>query len=216
MTWIKICGITNLEDALTAVDAGADALGFVFYEKSPRNVDPATVKSIVSQLPPKLEKIGVFVHGANSQMEMIAQQTGLTGVQVHTDPPEKGRSPEPKLPPRFKRYVALPGRLFFGADGQGMQSFLPRGRRIDAIFLDSGTEQQLGGTGEVFDWHQASQMVGLVGRLVPIVVAGGLTASNVADAIGVLRPWGVDVSSGVEASPGKKDPHKVQAFIQAV
>ena len=191
-------------------------MGFVFYEKSPRYIDPQTAKSIVAQLPLRLEKVGVFVHGANAGMEKIAQQVGLTGVQVHADPTLNGHPPEPQLPPQFKRYLALPGKLFFGKKGDGLKYFLPRGKRVDAIFLDSSTEHLPGGTGEVFDWAQAAPTVGLIGRMIPIVVAGGLTPENVNDAIEILSPWGVDVSSGVEASPGKKDPEKVRAFIQAV
>jgi phosphoribosylanthranilate isomerase len=216
MTWIKICGMTNLEDALATADAGPNAVGFVFYDKSPRNIDPQTAKSIVAKLPPRLEKVGVFVHGANAGMEKIAQEVGLTGVQVHADPSQTGQPPEPKLPPQFKRYVALPGKLFFGEKGDGLKWFLPRGRRIDAILLDSTTERLPGGTGEVFDWKQAAPTVGLLNRMIPIVVAGGLNAENVSEAIHTLSPWGVDVSSGVEASPGKKDLEKVRAFIQAV
>ncbi|HEY6183047.1 MAG TPA: phosphoribosylanthranilate isomerase [Terriglobales bacterium] len=216
MTWIKICGMTNLEDALATANAGPNAVGFVFYDKSPRNIDPQTAKSIVSKLPPRLEKVGVFVHGANAGMEKIAREVGLTGVQVHADPSVNGHPPEPQLPPQFKRYVALPGKLFFGEKGDGLKWFLPRGRRIDAIFLDSSTERLPGGTGEVFDWKQAAPTVGLLNRMIPIVVAGGLNAENVGEAIHTLSPWGVDVSSGVEASPGKKDPEKVRAFIQAV
>jgi len=125
-------------------------------------------------------------------------------------------TPEPQLPPQFKRYLALPGKLFFGKKGDGLRWFLPRGKRTDAIFLDSSTEQLPGGTGEVFDWKQAAPTVGLIGRMIPIVVAGGLNPENVTEAIYTLSPWGVDVSSGVEASPGKKDPEKVRAFIQAV
>ncbi len=215
MTWIKICGITNLQDAQAAADAGADAVGFVFYEKSPRYIDADSVRSIVAKLPAKLEKVGVFVHAANAGMEKIAQQAGLTGVQVHADPTLQGQPPEPRLPPHFKRYLALPGRLFYGEKGATTKWFMPRGRRIDAIFLDSGTERQPGGTGEVFDWQKAVAMVGLIGRIVPIVVAGGLNPGNVTDAIRILHPWGVDVSSGVEASPGKKDPEKIRAFIQS-
>jgi phosphoribosylanthranilate isomerase len=97
-----------------------------------------------------------------------------------------------------------------------MHRLLPRGKRTDAIFLDSRTERQPGGTGEVFEWERAASMVGLINRIVPIVVAGGLTPENVNEAMRVLSPWGVDVSTGVETSPGKKDPDKVRAFIQAV
>ncbi len=216
MTWIKICGITNLEDALATAEAGPNAIGFVFYEKSPRNIDPEIAKSIIAKLPPRLEKVGVFVHGANANMEKIAQHVGLTGVQVHADPTSQTQPPEPQLPPQFKRYLALPAALFFGEKGEGMHRLLPRGKRTDAIFLDSSTERQPGGTGEVFDWQRAASMVGLINRIVPIVIAGGLTSENVNDAMRVLSPWGVDVSTGVEASPGKKDPEKVRAFIHAV
>jgi len=216
MTWIKICGLTNLEDALATADAGPNAVGFIFYEKSPRHIDPQTAKSIVAKLPPRLEKVGVFVHGSNAGMEKIAREVGLTGVQVHADPSVNGHPPEPQLPPQFKRYVALPGKLFFGEKGDGLKWFLPRGRRTDAIFLDSSTERLPGGTGEVFDWKQAAPTVGLLNRMIPIVVAGGLNAENVGEAIHTLSPWGVDVSSGVEVSPGKKDPEKVRAFVQAV
>jgi len=213
MTWIKICGITNLEDALTAVDAGADALGFVFYEKSPRRIAPETARNIVTELPDKVEKVGVFVHGSNEGMEEIARQVGLTAIQVHIDPASNGQIPEPPLS-QLKQYLALPAQLLFG--GKGGTWYLPVRKRIDAIFLDSSTEQQPGGTGEVFDWEQAERMVSPISKITPIVVAGGLTPSNVNDAMRVLHPWGVDVSSGVEATPGKKDPQKIRAFIQAV
>jgi phosphoribosylanthranilate isomerase len=216
MTWVKICGITNLEDALTAVDAGADAVGFVFYEKSPRYVDPETARSIVAKLPPRLEKVGVFVHGANAHMERIAQQVGVTAVQVHSDPAVHSQPPEPMLPPQYKRFVALPASMFFGEKRDGMQRLLPRGRRVDGIFLDSSTHSQPGGTGQVFEWHKAAVAVGVVGRIVPLIVAGGLNPDNVTEAIAALHPWGVDVSSGVEASPGRKDPEKVRAFVRAV
>jgi phosphoribosylanthranilate isomerase len=216
MTWIKICGMTNLEDALTAADAGANAVGFVFYQKSPRYVEAETAKSIVAKLPPKLEKVGVFVHGANEHMERIAQQVGLTAVQVHSDPSLQAPPPEPMLPPQFKRYIALPAALFFGEKRDGMQRLLPRGRRIDGIFLDSSTESQPGGSGQAFEWGRAAEMVGVIGRMVPIIVAGGLNPGNVTEAISALHPWGVDVSSGVEAAPGKKDPEKVRAFVRAV
>ena len=215
MTWVKICGITNLEDALAAADAGADALGFVFYEKSPRYIKPELAASIIAKLPPKLEKVGVFVHGSNQGMEAIALQVRLTAVQVHSDMSEQRLPPEPRLPPHFKRYLALPGRLFYG-EKDDAKWYMPRGRRVDAIFLDSGTHTQPGGTGEVFNWNKAAEVVGVIGRIVPIVVAGGLNTGNVAEAMRALHPWGVDVSSGVEAAPGKKDPEKIKAFIQAV
>jgi phosphoribosylanthranilate isomerase len=215
MTWVKICGITNLEDALTAVEAGADALGFVFYERSPRCIDPETAKKIAAKLPKSVEKVGVFVHGSNPQMEQVAAHVGLTAVQIHVSSLQE-RVSEQKLSSQLKRYLVLPAKLFFDEKSEGIQWFLPQGKRIDAIFLDSGTERQPGGTGEVFDWEKAARMVGFIGQISPIVVAGGLTPTNVNFAIRTLHPWGVDVSSGTEASLGKKDPQKVRAFIEAV
>ena len=217
MTWIKICGITNLEDALTAAEAGADALGFVFYEKSPRNVAPETVRQIVERLPAKIEKIGVFVNESAQRIHQVAQAAGLTAVQVcgkeavtefaiYTDVQLQAKD-YPKL-----IFVICGAELsdggFFIADELKNASH--------AVLIDSSPAGQPGGTGKRFDWEKARVMVEMLGLRIPTIVAGGLTPENVGQALDLLHPWGVDVSSGVEARPGKKDPEKVRAFVAAV
>ena len=218
MTWIKICGITNLEDALTAVEAGADALGFVFYEKSPRKTTAQAAREIVTQLPPHIEKVGVFTGASTDRISEVVKQTGLTALQIHP-----GASPDLSMAwegapsqMKVKSYVVLPAARLF--DEEGSQWFIPSGREntVSAVFLDSSTPQMPGGTGKVFDWEEAAPIVEKISKTIKVVVAGGLTPANVTEAIRILKPWGVDVASGVEASPGKKDPEKVRAFITAV
>jgi phosphoribosylanthranilate isomerase len=224
MTWVKICGITNLEDALTAVGTGADALGFVFYEKSPRRVDPEVAAEIAARLPLRLEKVGVFVNQSFEHMERVAREVGLTGIQLHVEGPLLRGKKQQKMKPaeRIKRYIALPVRHFFDEEGR-LDSFAlsvredEADRRVSAFFLDSGTPEQMGGTGRAFNWQKAVPVAEVVKQSgFSLVVAGGLTPANVTEAIRILKPWGVDVSSGVESTPGKKDPKKVQAFVAAV
>jgi phosphoribosylanthranilate isomerase len=221
VTWVKICGITNVEDALTAVDAGADALGFVFYEKSPRCVTQEVVRDIVRQLPLNIEKVGVFVEESPENIRGITQQASLTAVQLYTE----GEKPE-----RIRDLIALedqPGapKLIIAKSATTLrgvrEGFYSVGDRRDieaiyALLLDSGSGTLPGGTGNRFDWVEARWWVRGMKPLVPVIVAGGLEPSNVAVAMGICQPWGVDVSSGVEASPGKKDPDKIRAFIAAV
>jgi len=221
MTWIKICGITNLEDALTALEADANALGFVFYEKSPRNVHPEIVHRIVAQLPRTVEKVGVFVNRDAGRAVEIARHCGLTAIQIHLQLPA---SPAPTIPvlavasQGTRMYLALPaGWLLSDAPIRlNLASLTAPGHPFDALFLDSGTPESPGGTGMTFDWEKVAPRVQELRQTLHIVVAGGLTPANVTEAIRILKPWGVDVSSGVEASPGKKDPEKVRAFIRAV
>jgi phosphoribosylanthranilate isomerase len=237
MTWIKICGITNLEDALTAVDAGADALGFVFYEKSPRNVTPETVREIVRQIPGHVEKVGVFVGNNPKNLLELVDGLGLTGSQLHSGP-HLGSENETTVhgfgcfPPEFKRYTSMPAEWFIESEDRTIHfiSSVARAAEImrshpggdkllnffQTIFLDSGTLQQPGGTGVVFDWQKAAPIVQQMQQVVRVVVAGGLNPTNVSEAIHILKPWGVDVSSGVELRPGKKDPAKMMAFVAAV
>jgi phosphoribosylanthranilate isomerase len=218
MTWIKICGTTNLEDALIAIEAGAgaDALGFVFYEKSPRYVDAARIEQIIAKLPAEVEKIGVFVGWTKADLQ-IAQQLPLTGVQIHGG----FNQTTADLPCDRKVYLALRAAEFFDSEGR-FDSFALRAedrtrKTLQGILLDSGTAQTPGGTGKVFDWEKAVPMAETIRRSgIPLVVAGGLHPGNVAEAMRILNPWGVDVVSGVEASPGRKDPAKIKAFIQAV
>ncbi|MGH9516802.1 MAG: phosphoribosylanthranilate isomerase [Terriglobales bacterium] len=227
MTWVKICGITNLEDALVAVEAGADALGFVFYEKSPRHVKIDQVQKISSLVPGHIEKVGVFVAASQKEIESTADQAELTGWQLHKDLTgtplqreiEKGgffTIPNFK-PDGRKAYISLPADLIF--DDHGYRGFgWSKGAdlNIAALFVDSGRGDLPGGTGKMFDWHQLQGAILGLTMNFNVVVAGGLTPDNVAEAMSILHPWGVDVSSGVEASPGKKDPDKVRAFIKAV
>jgi phosphoribosylanthranilate isomerase len=237
MTWIKICGMTNLEDALTAVEAGANAVGFVFYEKSPRNVSVEAAREIVEKLPEGVEKIGVFVNGGGPDPWDALLHAGLTGVQTYvseeSDAGRKGAKgiDVTLLPKGARSLMALPMK-FVGEDEEGIQKLasdfakwgknLPEGFSLpeglmDTFVLDSGDLRMPGGTGKTFDWKKAVPIAeGMREGRMKLVVAGGLTAGNVAEAMRILRPWGVDVVSGVEARPGKKDPEKVRAFVQAV
>ena len=213
MTWIKICGTTNLEDALLAVEAGADALGFVFYEKSPRNVSVELVRGIVRELPEGVEKVGVFVNKYEDYILEMAAKAGLTAVQMHGD------NEDPHVADLVVK--RRPGLSVFAAismsderpEGQAMMYFP---NSVRAFLLDSARGDKRGGTGEVFDWSAAKNSAEVIKTLGNIVVAGGLTPGNVTEAMGILRPWGVDVVSGVELQPGKKDPEKVKAFVAAV
>jgi phosphoribosylanthranilate isomerase len=224
MTWVKICGITNLEDALMAAQAGADALGFVFYEKSPRKIVPELAGQIAARLPARLEKVGVFVNESFEHMESVAAAVGLTAIQLHVEMPPQGDRKQLEMNPaeKLKRYIAFPARHFFDDEGR-FDSFGLSVREaepdkwVSAFFLDSGTPEQMGGTGRTFDWQAAVPVAEAIKQAgFALAVAGGLTPTNVADAVRVLKPWGVDVSSGVEARPGKKDAEKVRAFIAAV
>jgi phosphoribosylanthranilate isomerase len=217
MTWVKICGTTNLEDAQTAVDAGADAVGFVFYEKSPRRIDLRHAHDIIEKLPSKTEKVGVFVDERDERISAIAQQVGLTAIQLHNYASPKHVTNGFTFSPR-KLFVVLSVAQMFDRDGQFSRLGWRTGVKnpADAIFLDSGTRESPGGTGNVFDWAKAAPTALFIAQRFKLVIAGGLTALNVAEAIRVLKPWGVDVSSGVESRPGKKDPRKICAFIAAV
>jgi len=213
MTWVKICGMTNLEDALVAVDAGADAVGFVFYEKSPRCVTVETAREICEKLPESVEKVGVFVNESPKRVSEIADRTRLTAVQFHGD--------EYKNPDRYytdrRLFFALPAAEFLNdPEGPIGEFVLPRFPDSSGILLDSGVPEKRGGTGKTFAWGEARWLVSALTRLYSVVLAGGLTPSNVKRAAEFLKPWGVDVVSGVEASPGKKDAEKVRAFVRAV
>jgi phosphoribosylanthranilate isomerase len=213
MTWIKICGTTNLEDALTAVNAGADALGFVFYEKSPRRISVETAGQIVQSLPPDIGRVGVFVNEPVEQILDTVKKADLTAAQLHG---VEVRKPEfiraLKAGRDLKIFLVLPATEI----GVGLEWNVNGEASISAVFFDSGTPRHPGGTGRIFDWKAAASGIHTIGKKLKVVVAGGLNPANVGDAIRILKPWGVDVVSGVEASPGKKDPDKVRAFIDAV
>jgi phosphoribosylanthranilate isomerase len=212
MTWVKICGITNLDDALVAVDAGADAVGFVFYEQSPRSVTIRTAQQIVEKLPSGLDKVGVFVNQSPEQVSAMAEEAGMTAVQLHGD---EYRDPEP-YSRLGKTFFSLPVTdVLAKLGGASVFKGLPHYPKSSAILLDSGNQDQRGGTGKSFAWGEAYGFVSILKKLHPVVIAGGLTPSNVGWAADFLKPWGVDVASGVEQRPGKKDPEKVRAFVRA-
>jgi phosphoribosylanthranilate isomerase len=233
MTWVKICGITNLEDAQTAVDVGADALGFVFYEKSPRNMAPDAAREIVAKLPAQIEKVGVFVNGVGPHPVNVAREVGLTAIQTSFGLSPTGSSKAVGLagfPRPPKMFLSLPVAWFF-EDPERMKKVIgsvllarnvpvtppDSGGWFDTLLLDSGSLQQPGGTGRTFDWQRAKPIADdLQQDGLKLIVAGGLTSDNVSEAMRILKPWGVDVSSGVEAKPGKKDPEKVRAFVSRV
>ena len=208
MTWIKICGITNLDDALTAVEAGADALGLVFYEKSPRNIDTGAAADLVSQLPASIEKVGVFVNQAEDFICELASKVGLSAVQFHGDAEDPHVADLVVARHRAMKVLVAVPMLRPQPDGLAMM-WSPDS--VYAFLADTG-----GGTGKSFDWAASKGAMKTMGAMSRVVVAGGLTPANVVDCINILHPWGVDVSSGVEATPGKKDPEKVRAFISAV
>jgi phosphoribosylanthranilate isomerase len=198
---IKICGITNLQDALAAANAGADALGFMFYERSKRWVTADAVAKITRELPPFVLRVGVFVDASPETVRDIAGTCGLTALQFHG-----GESPQ--YCSRFSLPVIKAIRL---ADKSSLSQLADY--ETSALLLDSAVPGQLGGTGEKGDW-QLAQEANKAGRR--IILAGGLTPANVAQAVREVQPYGVDVSTGVESAPGRKDQQKVAAFIRAV
>lgn len=201
---VKICGLTNAEDAAVAVEAGADAVGFVFHKKSPRCAETAAVKAIVKELPPFVFPIGVFVNEDAKVVRDIMDSCGLALAQLHGD--ETAAYCEMLGRPVLKAIRLRDRRSFLAlAEFQGRAGV--RGFLVDAFSPDA-----YGGTGQVADWALAAEAA----TVARILLAGGLTPGNVAQAIEQVRPYGVDVSSGVEASPGRKDHEKVRAFVQAV
>jgi phosphoribosylanthranilate isomerase len=199
-TKVKICGITNAPDAQSAIEAGADALGFIFYEKSPRYVPLKQAAEIAKSWQPLIMRVGVFVNPAEEFVLNAIAECGLTMLQFHGDEP-----------PEFCTQFGLMSMKAFRVHGPETLPEIPK-YQTDAYLLDAYSSTTLGGTGEKFNWDLAveAQKFGK-----PIFLAGGLTAENVAGAIRKVRPFGVDVSSGVESAPGKKDHAKVKAFIAA-
>jgi phosphoribosylanthranilate isomerase len=213
MTWIKICGTTNLEDALVAVEAGADAVGFVFYEKSPRKIGVEAAREIVKKLPESVEKVGVFVNEVGETLCEVADRAGLTSIQMHGD------NEDPRVAdlvaakrPQLKVLAAIS----MSRKNPDSWAMMWHPEVVHCFLVDSGDSSKQGGTGTTFDWRASLLMLENIKKLGRVVAAGGLTSENVAEAIGILKPWGVDVASGVEARPGKKDPGKVRAFVRAV
>jgi phosphoribosylanthranilate isomerase len=215
MTWVKICGITNLEDALTVVDAGADALGFVFYEKSPRYVDPRAAQAIIKRLPKEIEKVGVFANASAEQVRSIAGDANVTAVQVYVDSDAVGTESGLAQVAREALLKLIPA-LSMRREHAEKSAMIWNPEAVYAFLLDSSSDEKPGGTGCAFDWSAQKRSAHVIRSMGKVIVAGGLTVTNVGDALRILEPWGVDVASGVEASPGRKDPKKVTEFIAAV
>ena len=204
MVQVKVCGITNLEDALAALAAGADALGFNFYRRSSRYIAPDDARRIIAELPSSVLCVGVFVNEESAGMvARMARESGVAAVQLHGD-----ETPE--------YCAALPGGLEVIKALRTGQDFAPEDAAafpVRSILLDAFSEAARGGTGETCDWTLARRTREVVARL---YLAGGLTPDNVAGAIAAVEPFAVDVCSGVEVSPGRKDAARVRAFIAAV
>jgi phosphoribosylanthranilate isomerase len=254
MTWVKICGITNPDDALAAADAGANALGFVFYPKSPRHITVETARAIAEKVPEIIEKVGVFVNETVEHIRNTVKEAGLTMVQLSGDETtefsrslSKAFANGAKRPMIFRCYPAkifdVPGEKSVGWDPVAAGLVEPdeayKGKRVhkihvakngdlflethgfrpgvlSGVMLDSSTSETRGGTGRTFDWERVQPWAGIINSISKLIVAGGLHPGNVQEAIHLLHPWGVDVSSGVESAPGKKDPRRVRAFVKAV
>jgi len=198
---VKICGITSLSDGLAAAEAGADALGFVFYQQSPRCISVGTAAGIIRQLPVEVVKAGVFVNAPEEQVYRAIQQCGLNLLQFHGDEP----------PEYCLQFGLMSMKAFRMRDEQSLEALAAY--KTDAWLLDAYAPDKPGGTGATFNWDLA---IAARKRGRPIFLAGGLTPDNVAEAVQRARPYAVDVSSGVEKAPGKKDAAKVKEFIEAV
>jgi len=195
---IKICGITTVEDALAAVRLGADALGFNFWRDSRRYVSPSTAEAIIARLPPFVTTVGVFVNQPEAEMRAIAAESGVQVFQLHGDEPPDlcARLPAPVIKAIPVDQVKTLSRLL--------------SYEVSAFLLDTPS-RGFGGSGVPFDWSLAEG----VSEVAPVVLAGGLNPENVAEAIRAVRPYAVDVASGVESAPGAKDPAKMARFIAA-
>jgi phosphoribosylanthranilate isomerase len=199
-TVVKICGITNAEDGIAAAAAGADALGLMFYEGSPRHIPVKAAAEIARQLPPFIIKVGVFVNAPEDLVLRAIGECGLNVVQFHGD----------ETPEYCASFPVMTVKAFRVRDAKSLTALADF--QTDAFLLDAHSRDKLGGSGETFNWDLAVEAQ-TFGR--PIFLAGGLTPGNVAEAVRRVRPYAVDVSSGVEISPGKKDHQKMAAFVKA-
>ncbi len=201
-TKIKICGITNLPDARLAVELGADALGFIFYSRSPRCIPVTKAADICNTLPPFVTKVGVFVDELEFEIEKALGECLLNALQFHGDEP----------PGFCQKFAAKSIKAIRMRDESSLRAAAEYD--VDALLLDTYTDSEQGGTGKTFDWSLAVKAQEIL--VPPIVLSGGLTTANVQEAIRKVRPYAVDVSSGVEREPGRKDPEKLRRFIELV
>jgi len=200
MVKVKICGITNLEDAMVAAEAGADALGFVFYPESPRFIEPAMARYIISKLPVFITAVGVFVDEKEDMIRRIIRESGIQVLQFHGNE-------SPIICTKFREKVI---KTIHVKDEESISQM--KMYHINTFLLDTYHSEKKGGTGKSFNWDIAIRGK-KYGR---IILAGGLDPSNVVEAIKKVKPYGVDVSTGVEISPGKKDHTKIKEFIRKV
>jgi phosphoribosylanthranilate isomerase len=199
---VKICGITNLEDALAAIEAGAEALGFNFYRRSPRYIDTGTARSIIDSLPADILKVGVFVNEVSPEVvERIAVTAGVNALQLHGDE-------TPDFCSGLKDWYVIKA-MSVGPDFEPHQAL---DYEVQAVMLDAFSKNNRGGTGHTFDWSIARRTRELVPKL---FLAGGLSPENVATAISVVDPFAVDACSSLEIEPGRKDHGRVRAFVRA-
>jgi phosphoribosylanthranilate isomerase len=205
-TWIKFCGTTSLADALASVEAGADALGFIFAP-SKRRITPEDAQAIIRQLPPNVERVGVFLDAPIAKINEVVTNVDLTGIQLHGN--EAVTEVLGALPRHRRDGLRIIKTILMG---DGLASRLAAelsAKAVDAWLLDSGA-----GSGKTFDWQAARAQLG--SRQGRFIIAGGLTPENVGDAIRLFSPWGVDVVTGIEREPGRKDAKKLKAFVSAV
>ncbi len=215
MTWIKICGTTSLGDANLAIAAGADALGFI-VAASPRQIQQETAAAIVAALPAGIEKIGVIVNESPESAARLAQNVGFSGIQLQGDEPaDKLRAYRSALAPR-KIIKTLQAQQLLAGGEDYLYQYLRVREFFDTILIDAGVPGQRGGTGARFDWSAVLPLVARIKECMPVIIAGGLTPENVAEAVQRFAPWGVDVVSGVESEPGKKDEARLHNFMEAV
>jgi len=202
MTFIKICGITSVEDALAAVAAGADALGFNFYKPSPRYVSPQTAREIVAKLPLSVLTVGVFVNEESPKtVRSIANEAGVTALQLHGD-----ESPNYCRELTNDRYVIKTFAVVNDLDLEILQDY-----DVEAVMLDTKHNALRGGTGRVFDWSIAREVKEAVPKL---FLAGGLSPENIGEAIETVRPYAVDACSALEDEPGRKNHERMRAFVE--
>jgi len=207
-TWIKICATTCIEDALASIEAGADALGFVFAP-SKRRVSAEQAQAIVAELPANIERVGVFSGDSPAHVRDVAEKVGLTAIQLHGEETSEFISQLRSRWVRVPRIGVIKTILVNDDFARRFEEVCRDKDGIDSILLDAGA-----GSGRTFDWQKAQPY--LSRNKTRVIVAGGLNAENVGEAIRKLSPWGVDVVSGVEREPGRKDPDKLKAFVAAV
>ncbi len=200
--WVKICGITSERDALCAVEQGADLIGFILWDKSKRYISPGDVRPIVDTVQGAVKTVGVFVDEELGELNKLVIGMGVDYVQLHGSESVEYVS---QVEAKVIKAVRVKGK-------RDIEKALKYKDVADYILLDTFVENEQGGTGKTFDWSLAAQ----ISDQVPVLLSGGLNAANVAGAIEVVKPFGVDVSSGVESSPGVKDLNKIEEFISAV